>query len=76
MGSKNFNLKTVITLYKQLNDAGIAIWLDGGWGVDALLGRQTRKYADLDIIVQEIDVDRARKLLEQTGYVEIKRDDI
>ena len=23
----------------QLEDAGLVVWLDGGWGVDALLGR-------------------------------------
>jgi lincosamide nucleotidyltransferase A/C/D/E len=24
-------------------------WVEGGWGVDALLGRQTRKHRDLDV---------------------------
>jgi hypothetical protein len=30
----------------------IDLHIDGGWGVDALLGRQTRTHADLDIAVQ------------------------
>jgi lincosamide nucleotidyltransferase A/C/D/E len=32
--------------------ADLELWIDGGWGVDALLGVQTRPHADLDIIVR------------------------
>lgn len=28
-------------------------WVAGGWGVDALVGRQTRRHRDLDIVVDE-----------------------
>lgn len=31
----------------QLTAAGIRVWVDGGWGVDALVGRQTRHHDDL-----------------------------
>lgn len=31
--------------------AGIPAWIGGGWGIDALLGHQTRDHADLDITV-------------------------
>lgn len=27
------------------------VWVDGGWGVDALLGKQTRPHSDLDLII-------------------------
>ena len=30
---------------------GIDVWLEGGWSVDALLERQTREHADLDVVV-------------------------
>ena len=33
----------------------IAVWVDGGWGVDALLGEQTRPHADLDVV---LDIER------------------
>jgi len=36
------NIADVIDLYTQLENLGIEVWLDGGWGVDALLGEQTR----------------------------------
>lgn len=29
------------------------VWLDGGWGVDALLGRQTRPHDDMDIVIEQ-----------------------
>ncbi len=53
----------------------IDIHIDGGWGVDALLGRQTRTHADLDIAVQHKDVARIRSLLEARGYRDVPRQD-
>jgi lincosamide nucleotidyltransferase A/C/D/E len=29
----------------------VQLWVDGGWGVDALLGQQTRPHKDLDALV-------------------------
>jgi len=41
----------VLAVTSRLAAAGIPFWLDGGWGVDALIGEQTRPHADLDIVV-------------------------
>ena len=41
--------KDAINLYKLFDQHGIKVWIDGGWGVDALLGRQTCKHDDLDV---------------------------
>lgn len=41
----------VLEVLHALQDAGVASWLAGGWGVDALLGRQTRAHHDVDVIV-------------------------
>lgn len=38
-------------LYRALSDAGVSCWVVGGWGVDALLGRQSRPHKDLDVLV-------------------------
>jgi aminoglycoside-2''-adenylyltransferase len=46
----------VRSILHELGRAGIEVWLDGGWGVDALLGRQTRPHAGLDIIVRVADL--------------------
>lgn len=62
----------VLSLYSELENLGIIIWIDGGWGVDALLGEQTRPHKDLDIAVQQKDVSTLRKLLQARGFKEIK----
>jgi lincosamide nucleotidyltransferase A/C/D/E len=36
----------VISIYQRLMAAGIQVWLTGGWGIDALLGEQTRPHKD------------------------------
>ncbi len=66
--------KKIITLYNELENIGIKIWVDGGWSVDALLGRQTRPHQDLDIAMQWKDVPKLREFLETKGYKQIKED--
>jgi lincosamide nucleotidyltransferase A/C/D/E len=65
----------VLQFVRQLEDLGIAVWLDGGWGVDALLGEQTRPHSDVDIVIQEKDLPQLRRLLESQGYGDVPRDD-
>ncbi len=36
----------LIDLLRWLKEASIEVWLDGGWGVDALLDTQTREHKD------------------------------
>jgi lincosamide nucleotidyltransferase A/C/D/E len=38
----------VIEVVGALGPHGLNVWIDGGWGVDALVGEQTRDHADLD----------------------------
>jgi lincosamide nucleotidyltransferase A/C/D/E len=51
-----------------LDSVGIASWLDGGWGVDALLGEQTRPHQDIDLVVQVRDVPKMRSVLAGHGF--------
>ncbi len=44
------------------------MWLDGGWGVDALLKVQTRSHGDVDIVVQNEDVPKMTELLFDKGF--------
>jgi lincosamide nucleotidyltransferase A/C/D/E len=48
----------------------VEVYVDGGWAVDALLGQQTRKHADLDLALPQTYVPTLRKLLGQRGYQE------
>ena len=60
----------VVEIYSALDAAGIGLWIDGGWAVDALLGRQTRFHADLDIAIQSKDLAALRSVLGSRGYSE------
>jgi lincosamide nucleotidyltransferase A/C/D/E len=66
------NEADVLEFYNTFEEGGVEIWVDGGWGVDALLERQTRPHADLDIVIQQKVVSKLRELLEARGYKEIK----
>jgi lincosamide nucleotidyltransferase A/C/D/E len=48
----------------NLEDAGVQAWLAGGWGVDALLGEQTRPHQDLDLVF-DADGDGERRAIEK-----------
>src|SRR4029453_18580022 len=65
----------VCGLYGRLRALGVEVWIDGGWGVDALLERQTRSHDDLDIVIQQTDVPKLRRLLEAEGYRDVQRDE-
>lgn len=65
----------VVELVQLCEQNGIEVFVDGGWGVDALLGKQTRPHGDLDIALQHKDVPKLRTLLEARGYKDVPRDD-
>ena len=72
---KKMTATDVIKFYTDLEKSGIGIWIDGGWGVDALLGKQTRLHADLDIAIEQKDLKKAVEMLEKQGYQNVPRDD-
>ncbi len=59
----------VLEVLECLNVAGVAMWLDGGWGVDALLGEETRPHDDLDLVMAMAQLDAARHAFRALGYV-------
>lgn len=48
--------------------AGFGHLVDGGWGVDALVGEQTRRHEDLDLVVARSDLPRADPALRPLGF--------
>lgn len=66
---------SAVQLLQLFAQHGITVVVDGGWGVDALLGAQTRAHGDLDIALSHQDVPQLRKLLEDLGYTDVPRDD-
>lgn len=61
-------LETVISLCGAFEGAGLSFWIDGGWGVDALLGEQTRPHSDLDLAVRFSDLLRFEQVLVPLGF--------
>lgn len=59
---------SVTDLLRLVEGAAIPVWLDGGWGVDALLGMQTGPHKDVDLILPVLDVPKLRELLEDRGF--------
>ena len=62
----------VLFLRDRFRREGIPFWVDGGWGVDALLGRQTRPHADLDVVLLRHDRERFVATLAGLGYRPVK----
>lgn len=51
-----------------LENADITYWVDGGWGVDLLAGRQTREHRDIDINFDSKHTEKLLNLLIANGY--------
>jgi lincosamide nucleotidyltransferase A/C/D/E len=62
----------VIVVLDLLAGAGVRAWVDGGWGVDALLGETCREHSDLDLVVVGVSV--ARSVLVGAGFARVLRD--
>ncbi len=64
--------KDVIDLITLAESQGIEVFLDGGWGVDALLGEQTREHQDIDLFVRKEQAALYILLLQNNGFSECK----
>ena len=62
------NAADVIEVLDALEAAGVIVWVYGGWGVDALLGEQTRPHDDLDLITPADDIAAALRATQQLGF--------
>ena len=58
----------VLEIVARLDAAGVQVWLDGGWGVDALIGHQTRDHEDLYLVIPLPAANAARRTLTVLGF--------
>jgi len=70
--AKHTPAETVIWLF---DFARGDFWLDGGWGVDALVGRQTREHGDVDIVIEQSVAEGLAPRLHAEGFEDEPRDD-
>lgn len=59
----------VVRVLDALESAGVRAGITGGWGIDALLRRETRSHGDVDLGVASEVVDVAIAVLRLLGYV-------
>lgn len=66
-----------VRVIEALEGAGFEVWVAGGWGVDALVGRTTRTHEDLDLMCEDgPDIDaRTSAVLAPLGYRRIPSED-
>ena len=64
------NASDVVNLLDFFEQSGLDVHVDGGWAVDALLGRQTRSHDDLDIAIPHAQVRLLRHLMASRRFQE------
>lgn len=65
----------VLELLDLATDVGVELWIDGGWGVDAALGEQTRSHGDLDILIERRHEATFAEALRARGFRPVERPD-
>lgn len=58
----------VAALCRDFDTRDLAFWVDGGWGVDALIGFQTRDHSDLDLAAEFAALPALDQALKAHGY--------
>ncbi|MFF4268446.1 nucleotidyltransferase domain-containing protein [Streptomyces sp. NPDC001536] len=60
----------VLSVLDLLRRARVEVWVGGGWGIDALVGEQTRDHRDLDLMHRLDQEPTVTAALSEAGYVE------
>jgi lincosamide nucleotidyltransferase A/C/D/E len=58
----------VLMVLDRLEAAGLVAWLDGGWGVDALVGFRSRPHRDVDLVIARHDRPAVQAALAVAGF--------
>ncbi|MDA0179351.1 aminoglycoside adenylyltransferase [Solirubrobacter phytolaccae] len=61
-------LRSVLEVVTALELTGCRFWVAGGWGVDVLVGKQTREHRDLDLAIDAACEADALTVLGRLGY--------
>lgn len=61
-------IEDLMTVINLLENSGIRYWIDGGWGVDILAGKQTRAHRDIDINFDAQHTETLLNILSEYAY--------
>lgn len=62
------DVEQLLVVLGAVRTVGCRYWLEGGWGVDALVGRQTRAHRDVDIDIDGAFENEVLTALDGRGY--------
>ena len=65
-------LSDLLAILDLLDEEEIHTWVHGGWGIDALLGEQTREHKDIDLVVSIESADQLREIFKAPEWETIK----
>lgn len=60
----------VLEILDMLRTAGADVWIGGGWGIDALVGKQTRPHRDLDLMHRHEQESTVLSAVAKAGFTE------
>src|SRR5215469_8842956 len=66
-GSAEGQLRVIRKVIAVTQAADIPVWLFGGWGLDARIGRITREHGDVEFWVERIHAERSEAVLVDAG---------
>ncbi|MFJ3988371.1 nucleotidyltransferase domain-containing protein [Streptomyces sp. NPDC090032] len=64
------DVDSVLDILAVLRRAGTHVWIGGGWGIDALVGEQTREHGDLDLMHRQEQESVVVAALARRGFTE------
>jgi 2'-5' RNA ligase len=69
-GRFQFELTELLRVCRALSNEGLVYWVAGGWGLDALVGSETRRHGDLDLVLDSFEesLPKVAALLTGLGY--------
>lgn len=65
---KTMTAENAVRILTDIKNLDIKVFLDGGWGTDALLEEQTRPHNDLDFLVEKKDLQALMHYLEENRF--------
>src|SRR5262245_44825073 len=67
-GGAGMPFSQMLAVLDAVRSVGCRFWVEGGWGVDALVGHQTRPHRDVDIAIDGTFEDQVLGALQKLGY--------
>ena len=66
--TESVSKESFLMIIDLLSDLNIRYWVEGGWGIDVLIGKQTREHRDVDIDFDATHEKELLKKLSEIGY--------